>query len=245
MVRSPEKAGALSARFPRLHTFVGDLRDGDVGPRWVRAALTELHTIDCLINNAAIQGPGGRLHELDWKAVEETLQVNLHAPVHLMHALLPHFVERGRGTVINLSGGGATQPRPRFAPYGAAKAALVRWTETLAGEYPEFRFFAVAPGTLKTQMTEAILALGRETAGPEFNVLSEKLAQGGDGTERATALILWLAEQAPATLNGKLISAIWDNYKAEAETSHPALWTLRRVDETLRRSLENLSHEKK
>jgi NAD(P)-dependent dehydrogenase (short-subunit alcohol dehydrogenase family) len=142
--------------------------------------------------------------------------------------------------IINLSGGGATAARPRFLPYAVSKCALVRATETLSQEYPELYFFAVAPGTLKTQMTESILKMGENIAGTEFASLQKKILAGGDGTEKAAELIQWLCCERPSHLNGKLISAIWDNYKdIDPKDVSPDQWTLRRVDAVLTNKLMN------
>jgi 3-oxoacyl-[acyl-carrier protein] reductase len=92
---------------------------------------------------------------------------------------------------------------------------------------------------MKTQMTESILQLGREVAGSEYEPLKQKLDAGGDGTEKAAQLITWLAEQKPERLSGKLVSAVWDNYKDVKQSSENSdhdlsdLWTLRRVDRAL------------
>ena len=52
----------------------------------------------------------------------------------MCRAVLPGMRERGYGKIVNLSGGGATAPRPNFSAYAAAKVAVVRFTETLAQE---------------------------------------------------------------------------------------------------------------
>lgn len=237
-MRNQASASLLEKAYPAIHLVIGDLRDPEICVRWIDSAHQYFGSIDTLVNNAAVQGPGGRFHELPWPEIESTLAINFTAPAQLIHQALKYFDQQGSGTIINLSGGGATNARPRFAPYGSAKCALVRLTETLAEEYPALRFYAVAPGTMKTQMTEAILKLGPMKAGAEFQPLKEKLDRGGDGTERAARLILWLAEQQPGALSGKLVSAIWDDY--EAASSKPVsaeFWTLRRVDDVLRKRL--------
>lgn len=243
LVRRQENADKLRKDYPGIECFVADLNAPETPAAWTSATLKRFGRIDCLINNAAIQGPGGLFHTLDIAEIELTLETDLLAPVRLIHHVLKLFAEKGQGTIINLSGGGATAARPRFAPYAISKCALVRLTETLAVEYPKLRFYAVAPGTMKTQMTESILQLGAEVAGAEYAPLKEKLDRGGDGTERASALITYLAEERPARLSGKLASAIWDEYRSEnADDKLSELWTLRRVDRALIERI--LNHEK-
>ncbi len=74
------------------------------------------------------------------------------------------------GKIINLSGGGATNPLPGISAYAASKAAMVRFTETLALEVKEFGIDvnAVAPGALATRLTDQLLAAGPDAVGAAF-----------------------------------------------------------------------------
>ena len=92
----------------------------------------------------------------------ETIRVNLLGTVTMCRAVLPGMRERGYGKIINLSGGGATGPRPNFSAYAASKAAVVRFTETLAGEVDGIDVNAIAPGALPTRMLDEVLASGLE-----------------------------------------------------------------------------------
>ena len=67
--------------------------------------------LDVLINNAAFHGPIGPLWENDFSLWQQAIQVNLLAPVALCRAFVPWMKETGGGSIINLSGGGATGPR--------------------------------------------------------------------------------------------------------------------------------------
>ena len=68
----------------------------------------------------------------------------------------------GYGKIIQLSGGGATNPLPRLSAYAASKAAIVRFAETLALEVKAFGIDvnAIAPGALNTRMLDEVLAAG-------------------------------------------------------------------------------------
>ncbi len=203
--------------------------------------LDRLGKIDHLINNAAITGPCGKLEKLDFQEFEETIQINFLAPVFLIKIILPLFLKQNSGTVINLSGGGATAPRPHFGAYGASKCALVRFTESLALEYPKLHFYSVAPGAMKTPMMEGISKISTDKIGKEQEEALHRMKHGGDDPRKAAKLIHWLCETEPKELNGKLISAKWDNY-LNPPVNHPALpfWTLRRVDEALVKNLKEI-----
>ena len=66
--------------------------------------------------------------------------------VWLSRAALPHFKHMRRGKIIQLSGGGATQPTPMLSAYAASKAAVVRFIETLAHETRAWHIDAAVEG---------------------------------------------------------------------------------------------------
>src|SRR5208282_1491936 len=169
----------------------------------------------------------------DWAAAIET---NLMGTVFSIRAVLPRMLERRKGVIVNFSGGGAVQPLPRFSAYGASKAAVVRLTETLAEEVAEsgVRINAIAPGAVNSRLLDQVLAAG-ERAGVSFYAKAlEQKAQGGTPPERAAELALFLASAEGKEVSGRLISAVWDDWKSlpgrAGELRSSALFTLRRID---------------
>jgi NAD(P)-dependent dehydrogenase (short-subunit alcohol dehydrogenase family) len=142
----------------------------------------------------------------------------------------------GGGKIINLSGGGAAAPRPYFSAYAASKAAVVRLTETLAEELKDenIQVNAIAPGAVATRMTDEILAVG-DAAGPR--AVSQALATKRDGStpDNAADLAVFLASEASGYLTGRLISAVWDDWRSFPmrldQIMATDLYTLRRVTE--------------
>ncbi len=198
--------------------------------------------LDVLVNNAAIQGPIGPLLDNDWDAWEETIRLDLLVPVALCRALAPGLGRRGRrGKIINISGGGATGPRPNFSAYGVAKTGLVRFTETFAHEVAErgIDVNAIAPGVLSSQMTRAVLAAGAaagdgEAATARKAAAAEAPARPEDRTEnKAAALCAWLASGRSDGITGRLLAALWDPWptldRHAADLATSDIYTLRRV----------------
>ncbi len=99
-----------------------------------RAVEDVLPDLSVLVNNAGIYGPIGLLEEIDWEEWTKAISINLHGTVYPCRAVLPHFKRRRYGKIINLSGGGATNPLPRLSSYAASKAAVVRFDEDVALE---------------------------------------------------------------------------------------------------------------
>jgi len=192
-------------------------------------------SLDLLINNAAIQGPIGTLEQNDFDEWLESLQVNLLAPVLLCKELIPLLKQVSNASIINLSGGGATGPRPSFSSYASSKAALVRFSETIADELrtQNIRVNCIAPGAMKTNMLEKVLAFPVNAGERELELAKKVFFEGGASMDNVADLLLFLASNAGRGITGKLISAAWDNWKEWpnhiAELDKTDLFTLRRI----------------
>ena len=69
---------------------------------------------------------------------EQMFATNIFGPVALTKALLPSMRAAGRGRIVVVSSEGGVRGMPSTAPYSAAKGALERWAESLAGEVAPF-----------------------------------------------------------------------------------------------------------
>ncbi len=183
----------------------------------VAAAVEEVERvwggIDILVNNAGLLGPVGPAHEADPEAWLQAVRVNLGGCFLCCQAVLPGMIARRRGEIVNLSGGGAVGPRPWLSAYGAAKAGVVRFTETLAAEVAPHgvRVNAVAPGAVRTDMAREAAAALRGTGRAEAVLVPP--GQGGATPERAAELVLFLVSPRSAGLSGRLLSAVWDDWE--------------------------------
>jgi len=208
-----------------------DVSDREDVNNMAKSVVQEFGEIDILINNAGIQGPIGPLVENEIDRWIQTIHVNLIGVFLCSRAVLPIMMERRQGKIINLSGGGATSPRPYFSAYSASKAAVVRFTETLAEEVKEYNIQvnAIAPGAVNTRMLEEVLAVGEKAhAGASHELQTEA------GTpEQAAALAVFLASDESDGLTGRLISAVWDDWELLPrhidKILSSDLYTLRRV----------------
>lgn len=214
---------------------VGDVSNEQDVRRLVARAESALPQFNCIVNNAAILGPKGLLETTDWNEWIHTLEVNLLGTVLVCRSALPIFRRRGQGKIVNLSGGGATTPRPRFSAYAVSKAAIVRFTETLAEETKGsgIDVNAIAPGTLNTRLLDEVVTAGREKAGEEYDRVLRQKQEGCESIENAAALCVFLLSSESDGISGKLISAVWDPWKTlskrREELSASDIYTLRRI----------------
>ena len=241
--RSPADVEAATAQLSRdtrpgqiVCGQVCDVSDGDAVGKCVAVALDRLGTLDILVNAAGVQGPIGPVEEVDWREWCRAIEINLMGSVLTCRAVLPHFRANGYGKIIQLSGGGATSPRPRFSAYAAAKAAVVRFAETLAVECRNsgIDVNAMAPGAVNTRLLDAVLMAGPERVGEiDYRRSIEQKTKGGTPPEHAAELAVFLASAASDGISGRLISAVWDDWRAlpqrRAELDQSDIFTLRRI----------------
>jgi NAD(P)-dependent dehydrogenase (short-subunit alcohol dehydrogenase family) len=228
-------AGAIRSKGATAVVCPADLaREGDV-ERLIATAASELGGIDILVNNAGVNGPFGTIDAVNWPDWRAAFEVNFFGAVNCCRLALPYLRRAGRGKIVLISGGGATAPLPKITAYGAAKAALVRYAESLALEVADaIDVNCVAPGAMKTKMTTEYLEKGRGVLPAEFLARIEKrLADGGAPPERAADLVVYLASAESDGLSGKLISAVWDPWPFDAAARKALMaseaYTLRRV----------------
>lgn len=204
--------------------------------RVVETAQREFGRVHVLVNNAGVVGPIGPIESIDWSEWVHAVEVNLLGCVLSSRALLPHFKQAGYGKIIQLSGGGATNPLPMLSAYAASKAAVIRFAETLAEETRAHHIDvnAIAPGTLKTRILDEFIAAGPERIGREFHDrMLHWQRSGGVPLTKGAELAVFLGSAASDGITGKLLSAVWDPWEALpehlAELRSTDVYTLRRI----------------
>jgi len=219
-----------------IFNMVADVAESEAVDALIEFAIDKMGRIDILVNNAGIYGPKGPTDSVDWAQWVQAINVNLLGSVLMCRAVITHMKRQGYGKIVQLSGGGATNPLPNLSSYAVSKAGIVRFIETLAIEAAEYAIDAnaIAPGALNTRMLDEILASDPEAVGKGFyeRALQQK-ASGGAGLEKGARLAVFLGSAGSDGITGKLISAIWDpweeldRYKADLEDSD--IYTLRRI----------------
>ncbi len=199
-------------------------------------AIADLGNPCVLVNNAGVYGPFGLIEDNDWSEWVKAIEINLFGTVLMCRAFLPHMRAAKYGKIVNLSGGGATAPLPRISSYAASKAAVVRFTETLAEETrgAGIDVNAIAPGALNTRLMDDLLAAGPEKVGAAFfEKMTKTRDTGCTPLDRGAELAVFLASAASDGISGRLLSAVWDDWAnlpdKSDELAKSDIYTLRRI----------------
>ncbi len=212
----------------RIRADVRDYEQMHSAVERARAHFGDVHIVICA---AGIQGPIGPLAECPPKVWQETLETNLLGVMHTCRAVLPHMIEKRRGKVIVLSGGGATNVRPNFSAYAASKAATVRFVECVAEEVRDHnvQVNAMAPGGTYTSMTDEILRAGERAGWREREDAQHVRLTGGITPDRQFQLAMFLASERSNHISGKVLHVNDDWKRLETGQVSPEIYTLRRV----------------
>lgn len=199
-------------------------------------ALAELGSLEILVNNAGVYGPMGPTESVSLAEWRRAVDINLYGVLIPSRAVIPHFKRAGRGKIIILSGGGATNPLPNISAYAASKAAVARLMETLAEELRTFGVDvnAIAPGALATRLVDEVLAAGPEKVGQTFYEKNKQWkAEGATPLRLGAGLAVYLASSESDGITGKLISAQWDAWarlhEHREELAASDIYCLRRI----------------
>jgi short-subunit dehydrogenase len=136
-------------------TIAADLRRPDAASGVVEAAVAELDGLDLVVSNAGI-GWAGPMVDMTAAEIDDLVDLNLRAPLHLAHAALPHLCRQGRGHLVFVGSVAGRLGVPREVAYSATKAGLTGLTDALRSELAGtgVRVSLVTPGAVDTAFFE-------------------------------------------------------------------------------------------
>lgn len=180
-------ATGASSGDPRLTGVRLDLDDPASIADAARAIEKALGAPDALVHNAGIAGVGC-VEETPDSLWQQIFATNLFGPVRLTQALLPVMRAAGKGRVVVVSSQGGVRGMPSISAYSAAKGALERWAEALAGEVAPFGMgvTVLVAGTFRTDILV-------DTAARDFADLTGPYARHHAGIRRTGELVVRLA----------------------------------------------------
>ena len=203
-----EETAALIAREGgKAKAYAVDLVDRTAVEATFSTIASELGPIDCLINNHGSFRAFGPIWECDPDDWWGDVEINLRGCFHTCRAVAPAMLERGRGRIVNLVGGGTGTSFPHGSGYASSKAGIMRFTECLNDTTSSggVLAFAVDPGLVRTTMTE--MQLNTE-AGRTFLPGIQQLFDDGVNVppSRAATLIADISRGRFDRLAGRMLS---------------------------------------
>jgi 3-oxoacyl-[acyl-carrier protein] reductase len=189
-----------------------DLTDADAVRRMVDEAADRLGGLDVLVNNAGVfeaHPPLSTSYD-DWQAAwSRTLATNLTAAANVTFCAVPHLLARGGGAVVNVSSRGAFRGEPECPAYGASKAGLNAFGQSMAQALAAdaISVGTVAPGFVETEMAAEVLD------GPRGDEVRGQSPTGRVARpEEVAAAVLWLASPAARFSTGTIVDVNGASY---------------------------------
>lgn len=181
----------------------GDITEPGLPELLVGRVLEQEGRIDLLVNCAGIHFLAA-LDELEMARFDRLMAVNLRAAVALTRAVLPHMLEQGSGTVVNVSSEAGIVAVPGQVAYNVSKAALIMLTRSIAADYAHrgIRAVSVCPGTTRTPLVEEAIASSPDPAAHEQKLAESRPAHRLGRPEEIAEAIVFAASDRVGFLNG-------------------------------------------
>jgi NAD(P)-dependent dehydrogenase (short-subunit alcohol dehydrogenase family) len=189
-----------------------DLSEAAAVAEMAEKAVNEMGKISILVNNAGVYEfhPVATTAFEDWQeSWEKTIFTNLLGPAHLSFHLSRHMMSSGGGKIINITSRGAFRGEPDAPAYGASKAGLNAFSQSLAQALAPHNIFvyAVAPGFVETDMATSLLS------GPEGDAIrAQSPLNRVARPEEVARVVLFLAAEGTDYLTGGIIDVNGASY---------------------------------
>lgn len=182
--------------------------------RLIDTAVKEYGTVDVLVNNAGIMDNFLPAHEVTDEVWERVLSVNTTGTLRAIRKALPIFMEKGKGSIVNIASVAGVNGARGGVSYTASKHAVVGLTKNIGYQYATsgIRCNAIAPGAVKTNIGATI------TNPSEFGIGRFQLGAGNiprEGeSEEIASVALFLASDESSFVNGAVLlaDAAWSAY---------------------------------
>jgi NAD(P)-dependent dehydrogenase (short-subunit alcohol dehydrogenase family) len=192
--------------------FQADLGSAEAVGRMADAAVQKMGKIDVLVNNAGVY----EFHPIATTTFEawqrswnKTIMTNLMGPAHLSFHVARHMMKCGGGKMINITSRGAFRGEPDAPAYGASKAGLNAFSQSMAQALAPHNIYmyAVAPGFVETDMAASLLS------GPQGDFIRSQSPLNRVARPAEVAkVVLFLADEGTDYLTGSIIDVNGASY---------------------------------
>jgi NAD(P)-dependent dehydrogenase (short-subunit alcohol dehydrogenase family) len=208
---------ALATSDPKLKAALCDVADRDAVTRFIDSAAEALGGLDCLINNAGIAGPTGRVDDIPPEEWDHTLAVNITGQFNCVRAALRHLAKSNNPSIINLSSAAGRLGFPLRTPYAASKWAVVGFTKSLAIELGplNIRVNAIQPGAVEGDRIRRVFAAKAQVRGVSMQTIADEAMSHASikemiAPQQLADMMVFLASPRGRTVSGQAISICGD-----------------------------------
>ncbi len=207
----------LASSDPSLYSSHCDVSQRDQVAQWFGSSLAHLGGLDCLVNNAGIAGPTGKVDAIDPEAWDRCITVDLTGQFNCVRLAVPALRASTNASILNVS---SLAGRLGFAlrtPYAAAKWGVIGLTRSLAAELgpDNIRVNALLPGIVAGDRQQRVLAEKAQALGLTFEEVELSAFAGTSIKQYVTAeqladYVVYLASPRAATISGQALSVCGD-----------------------------------
>lgn len=194
-----------------------DVSDSTALVDFMDAAMAHLGGLDCLVNNAGIAGPTGRIEELDSSDVRQTLDICLTSQFVTIARAVPQLRASGNASIINVSSLAGRLGFRLRSPYAAAKWGVIGLSKSMAIELGSdgIRVNALLPGLVAGDRQRRVLEARAQAQGVSFEEAERDAFSRTSIKEYVTPQqladqVLFLASPRGRTISGQALSVCGD-----------------------------------
>jgi NAD(P)-dependent dehydrogenase (short-subunit alcohol dehydrogenase family) len=173
--------------------------------------------IDCLVNNAGIAGPTGRVDLIEPVEWDRTFSVNVTGQFNCARKAVPLLVRSNNPSMINMASAAGRLGFRHRSPYSASKWAVIGFSKSLAMELGEFgvRVNAILPGIVAGERQDAVLSAKAGETGADLEEMRMRALDRASikrmiKPEEIADMVLFLASERARTVSGQAISICGD-----------------------------------
>lgn len=203
----------MKLQIPQVTQSVCDVSDRAAVETMMGEAVSALGGLDCLVNNAGIAGPTGRVDEIDPEDWDRCLAICITGMFNVTRLAVPHVKSSANPSIINLSSAAGKFGFPLRSPYAAAKWGVIGFTKTLAIELGGngVRCNAILPGPVDGERIRRVIDAKARAANISFDDMQAKMVSELSlkkliPPEEIADMIVYLASNKATTISGQAIS---------------------------------------
>ncbi len=213
-----EKALAAAAKSdPQLTQTVCDVADRGQVARLFGEALKALGGLDCLVNNAGIAGPTGKVEEINPEDWDRCLAIDLTGQFNCARLAIPHLKQSKNASIMNLSSQAGKHGFPLRSAYAAAKWGVIGFTKSIAMELGPLgiRVNALLPGLVAGDRIRRVIEAKAQQAGISYKEQEAALFRNVSIKDYVTPqqladMVVFAASPRAKTISGQAISVCGD-----------------------------------